>query len=957
VRRAVAAIKSWLREKGLLSASNLSDDEIIRNFILPAARTVERGGAGEPDPGAFSRSAVYSRTSELFDALTKSDSKVGLWSRTVGTQFNLAKSNPAFRQVFERGQDFLSDIWRHATAAEKMAPNWFKRGWLQGISRKDADAASQFLLHGTLLDKVWSDDQLARGVNVKTQEGEQQLPGLTPQQIKMYHEAHAAIRVSLETQAKAFMAKASKSIGVRIDKEMSMDDMAADIQLQLGQRIAEAKGSIDTLESAKPEGYSDQVEQLKAAIRGDQKSIAYIEELVGHVNKLSDEGYFPLSRFGTHFVAVYRTEKDYSEGNATHFSLHDGLTKGLANSKANLEAQRMRKTYPNAFKIETGIISKDSFRMYDGLNLDALELFAKHLGMDKDELFQEGYRELFASRSLMKRLIHRKGVPGYSKDAYRGLADFIMTTARATSASENFPEMMKDISDIREGDVKDHAIALYEYLKDPVEEAHKLRGYLFFHFIGGSLASALTNLTQTPLVTAPFLSKYVNPATVTARMTAAAKDAVRDPFAKNLRGEFVHTGQLWDDLRKAEEDGTTAAQEIFQMMGVASGSKLAGNKYAESFLKAWGAMFGYAETFNRRVAYIAAHNIAEADSALGDPHKFAENAVFETQFLYNKGNRPVWGRGPIGSTMFTFKQFNINVLELLHRMPLQQKIYMMFLLMLAAGVEGLPFAEDLEDLIDTIGQRFPELGVTTNSKKWLDKTARKVFGQFLGNAFVQGLPSAASPFDVSQRLSMGNLIPGTAFGKVSETDKFRDVRDLVGPAAGLVYGAFGGLEDLLKGNYLSAAKKAAPTAVQNLVRGTEMAATGEAKDTRGQFVTKVGVGEAIGKAAGLNPNKVAEIQRVQRNIKTDENLIQVMKSDLLDQYVNAIINHRQDDINAISKKIMAWNKSHPDMPIVMSPSAIRNRIALARMSGENRLIKQAPKPLRGDVAEQLRGIK
>ena len=175
------------------------------------------------------------------------------------------------------------------------------------------------------------------------------------------------------------------------------------------------------------------------------------------------------------------------------------------------------------------------------------------------------------------------------------------------------------------------------------------------------------------------------------------------------------------------------------MMGVASGSKMAGNKYAESFLKAWGSMFGYAETFNRRVAYIAAHRIADRNGQLGSAHDFAKNAVNETQFLYNKGNRPVWARGAIGSTVFTFKQFNVNVLELMTRLPLQQKIYMMFLLLLMAGLEGLPFAEDIEDLIDTVGQRFPELGVTTNSKKWLDKTSRKVLGQFLGNAFVQGM--------------------------------------------------------------------------------------------------------------------------------------------------------------------------------------------------------------------------
>ena len=76
-------------------------------------------------------------------------------------------------------------------------------------------------------------------------------------------------------------------------------------------------------------------------------------------------------------------------------------------------------------------------------------------------------------------------------------------------------------------------------------------------------------------------------------------------------------------------------------------------------------------------------------------------AVQETQFVYNRGNRANWARG-IGAVAFTFKQFSISYVELLARMPWRQRALMIALLVAAAGLEGLPFAEDLEDLIDTI---------------------------------------------------------------------------------------------------------------------------------------------------------------------------------------------------------------------------------------------------------------
>jgi len=154
--------------------------------------------------------------------------------------------------------------------------------------------------------------------------------------------------------------------------------------------------------------------------------------------------------------------------------------------------------------------------------------------------------------------------------------------------------------------------------------------------------------------------------------------------------------------------------------------------------------------------------------------------------------------------------------------------------------------------------------------------------------------------------------------------------------------------------FLGAAKSALPTAAQNFVKGSEMLARGEARDTRGQFTAKVSPLEAVGKAAGFNPNAVADRQRVTGEIRNDENFIAVTKSALMDEFVNAIRSGDRDDIESVRRKIASWNKSNPTMPIVITPQAMRRRLQLAGMSPDVRSIKLAPRPLRGEVASLLR---
>jgi hypothetical protein len=89
----------------------------------------------------------------------------------------------------------------------------------------------------------------------------------------------------------------------------------------------------------------------------------------------------------------------------------------------------------------------------------------------------------------MKRLIHRKGTPGFSEDVGRVLAGFIYSNARQTSRNLHDGrdhEAVNDIADKTQGELRDQAMKLADYVNNPVEEAHALRGLLFAQYLGGN---------------------------------------------------------------------------------------------------------------------------------------------------------------------------------------------------------------------------------------------------------------------------------------------------------------------------------------------------------------------------------------------------------------------------------------------------------------------------------------
>jgi proteasome lid subunit RPN8/RPN11 len=584
----------------------------------------------------------------IVNDLFQAKGKLHWWHKTVGTQYNLAQRSPEFKPVFDTAQDFINDVAHYASAAADQAPTILpKLETLKDIAKSPLSAADNKaiaapIFEGTL---VWTRD--ADGKPVKADPGSEAPAGIvfTPDELRsLFKLSDEQVGLYQEFRAAADMSLSSMAVG--------------DIMRYGGKDLAAIRGQVlaaETLDDA-AQLVDQHLETLAEANPGRAEVLrdtaARIREKVDKARDLMDRGYAPLTRYGQHSLDVVD-----ANGERVYFGLFE------SRAEANKMARQMKENFPEA-AVSQGTMSQEEYKLFSGVSPETVELFGDMLGLEStgdgeaDQAFQSYLKLAKANRSAMKRLIHRKGIAGFSEDPGRVLAGFVYSNARQTSSSLHMGKLTEAVAAVPkgQGELKDAAVRLRDYVQNPQEEAQAFRGLLFAQYLGGSIASAMVNTTQPYAVTFPWLSQYGGIAKASKQIGRATADAL-----KKTTGD----AELDAALKDAEESGIVSPQEVFQLQAQAAGraplragdGTVAGNAMATAsnalskFSLAWGKLFGVAEQFNRRTTFIAAYRTA-VEQGMADPAAFAEKAIYETQFIYSKANKPRWARGAIGGTLF-----------------------------------------------------------------------------------------------------------------------------------------------------------------------------------------------------------------------------------------------------------------------------------------------------------------
>ncbi len=934
--------------------------------------------------------------------------KLHWWHRTVGTQYNLAQRSPAYRRVFDRVQDFLHDVSLYATEAADKAPTILPKleTWRDmtktALSAKDTKAIGAPIFEGTL---AWARDVDGSPVRVDTLEkraesmsADQKAQAMlragkiNPGVLKMWQglpleQYQAAVSTAYQNrmlrpgvvwtdaELREKFKLDKRQIGLyrefRAAVDKSLTDLAVSDMLRYAGDDAAfvrdaALESGDVMQAASL--ITKQLDQLikEQPERQDvlNATAKKITEKAEKARALMDEGYAPLSRFGHYTVDVVG-----KDGERLYFSLFDNRF------EAARMAKKLRAAHPEA-TVTRGTLSEEAYKLFAGVSPETLELFGEMLGLEStgdsaaDKAFQEYLKLAKSTRSAMKRMIHRQGIAGFSEDAGRVLAGFVYSNARQTSRNLHEGEISGAVNDIpkTQGELKDQAVRLADYIRNPVEEAQALRGLLFAQYLGGSIAAAMVNISQPFQVTMPYLSQWAGISGAAKQM----KDAVKVAWAKT-----TGDAELDAALKRAAEEGIVAPQEVHQLMAQAAGKGALragdGTPMGDAAAKAnnalvrlqvgWGKFFSTAELFNRRVTFVAAYRIAK-ERGMADPARFAKEAIDASQFVYNKGNRPQWARGAVGSTIFTFKSYGISYIELLSRLwnageansperaAGRRAVYFgLAMLMLLGGAGGLPFVQDVDDLIDGVMQR---LGYNWSTKQKRQELLDEAFGRGMGAVLdrgVSGLPGV--PVDVAGRLGLGNLIPGTGL-LTKKTDYSRDVLEILGPTGDLASRALQSVELLTKGEPVDSALTASPVAVRNLAKALEMASTGIYTDQRGYKVLDVDGWDALSKGIGFQPTAVSQVQEADRTAQAMVARVRMAESEIAAKWAKGIAEGDSDTIQEARDEVAEWNEKNPEAPIKIKLADVLKRAQKMRQSRAERIEKTAPKEVRAEVGRILR---
>lgn len=840
---------------------------------------------------AIDKADNYLKTNKVFNRLHLS----------IGTQQHKALKDKDFGRVFDASVAFENDTARFANESADYARSLLpeteslqdvlKEVAGQGFQRnKDAVKIADAIFQTTIDDKLMTENELKTA-------------GYTPEQRVMYKEFFDAVNHSLDELGKSEM--------TRVARSLKMTDAPLDMSIKNTANF-----------------YANQA---------DDPNIGKVFiDKADKITELKNQGYAPLSRFGRYTVDIVNN----ANGKREYFGMFE------SESDANEMAKAFKEEYPDS-TISQGILSQKNWEMFKGVTPETMEAFARIMDVEQDKAFQLYLAQAINNRSAMKRLIHRKKIPGFAKDPQRILASFITSNAKTTSKNYNLGGLVKAISDIpkSKGDVIDEAVDLYNYVQNPSEAGSRVRGMLFAWYLGGSVASAFVNTTQTLTTTLPYLHQFGSTEKVASELINAMKLATKN--ASTIGGD------LGKALHLAEEEGITAPHELHMLYGESQRMSITKHPMLRPLQKAWGSFFSLAEGYNRRVAFIAAYNLAKSNNET-NPFKFASDAVNQTQFIYSKSSRPNWARGTVGSMVFTFKTFTINYIEFLSRLPTKERAIALGVLILMSGLSGLPGSDDADDILDTIGQYF---GYNTNTKEWKEKVVRDMVGKDATNFALHGI-SSVLPFDIGSRLSVGNVIPGTAILKKSETDKAKDVMEFAGPAGSVLQKLVQAFEasqtrNTLLGKAHAIAHEAMPKAFSDAYQAMDMMQTGYYRDYKGKNVHKTDSIDATFKLLGFQPTSVSEPRSHERMLQQDIALTKSIESDIAELWANGVYEKDQSKVKEAKESLEDWNKKNPETPIKIKMNQILKRVKAMKQTSAERMLKTTPKELRGMAKEAL----
>jgi hypothetical protein len=518
--------------------------------------------------------------------------------------------------------------------------------------------------------------------------------------------------------------------------------------------------------------------------------------------------------------------------------------------------------------------------------------------------------------------------------------------------------------------------------------ASRVRAYTSVWQLGGSLAQGVLNLLSPYTNWMPYMAS-LNTKTGfgggfgIGKVQSAYHSAFRQVGGPGILRMTMNQAEFYDNVAKdpalqkkhglTVDEAKVIANEIRQgklipaqsnaLIATARGQTT--NKFLRGFIDKYMAPFNLSEQAGRRAAFLAAYRL-KRDQMLGagksqkdaqqEASDFAVKSLDLTLGDYSVLNRPPAFRAGITSFLYMYKTYPTTTIQLLANLSRPAQLSMLAGLWFLSGAAGLPFAEDLEDLIDTISQKlgFRQGSIRGEIIKHIEATFPGMSAIFLKGLVNEFLPI---PADIASRTSMGNIIPGTgAF--LAGADVARELGDILGPAAGFISGTAEMARNLVVFPFSSrvsledVARESPITLLRLMGDSYAYLQSGAVVDRRGYVVSKdMDMGTIITRLAGFYPSQAANQYDVIRIANRTTDYQKEAVASFRHAWIKATLRGDTQTANEIMNDVREWNNATRGTPLEIRNFSTGNTRALReaqRPAGE-RALRAAPRAAQEDI--------
>lgn len=536
--------------------------------------------------------------------------------------------------------------------------------------------------------------------------------------------------------------------------------------------------------------------------------------------------------------------------------------------------------------------------------------------------------------------------------------------------------------------------------------ATKWRAMAGLSFLGGNVSAALVQFTQIPVATGPWLTQYApisrayryiaEALPVAGKLLSGDGVAQLKAAANRPNGSFAGLPtDVTQALYLALQAGRIQASQIYAIMGYARGMTPFNSLLGSRFGDWWMAPFVKAEEFNRFTTFVAAYRqglelkrqgatesrtvgrFTKGQSLFGagnrfdgalqtqgleagglagryasvdmDVYDYAAQAVEDTQGTYERFNRPLWAQQGVGSVLFTFKMFPVIMTELLKNMNYRGKLTMLGTLVLASGLEGIPFAEDVEDVIDALSQNLfggkPTDGnIRLALRELLQGMGEQVGVSELDEYMLHGTMDSLLGIDLSSRIGLGDLLPGTELLNRGKFDVGEFTEQLLGPIGSFANKAVNMTAAVRDGNWDQAMGQIPVSGIRNAYVGLANGMMeGEEFDQRGYMIHPVSWVQSGWRTLGFSPREVNRAWETSRMVNQTKNYLSAVRQEFMRDLVRARQDGDRREERVIWDAIRSWNDAHPSptMRLKISGKDVTRAYKAARQTVSERALESA----------------